>query len=125
MARPRRRRNRLSMTSLIDVIFLLLLFFMLTSTFSKFAEIELAAATSGAGAETGVKPFFLQLTTEGLRLNGDALAFDALTASPLAEAEKGTPLLVSLGAEVEAQALADLLIALRALPGLSVSVLEG
>ena len=66
------------MTSLIDVIFLLLLFFMLTSTFSKFAEIELAAATSGAGAETGAKPFFLQLTTEGLRLNGDALALDAL-----------------------------------------------
>ena len=44
------------MTSLIDVIFLLLLFFMLTSTFSKFAEIELAAATSGAGAATGAKP---------------------------------------------------------------------
>ena len=66
------------MTSLIDVIFLLLLFFMLTSTVSKFAEIELTAATSGAGAETGAKPYFLQLTTEGLRLNGDALALDAL-----------------------------------------------
>ena len=97
------------MTSLIDVIFLLLLFFMLTSTFSKFAEIELAAATSGAGAEAGAKPYFLQLTTEGLRLNGDALALDALTASPLAEAEEGTPLLVSLGAQVEAQALLECL----------------
>ena len=29
------------MTSLIDVIFLLLLFFMLSSTFSRFAEVEL------------------------------------------------------------------------------------
>ena len=41
--RRRRRSGRLSMTSLIDVIFLLLLFFMLTSTFSKFSEVELAA----------------------------------------------------------------------------------
>ena len=113
------------MTSLIDVIFLLLLFFMLTSTFSKFAEIELAAATSGAGAETGAKPFFLQLTTEGLRLNGDALALDALTASPLAEAEKGTVLLVSLGADVDAQRLTDVLVKLREMPALQVSVLGG
>ena len=41
-------------------------------------------ATSGAGAETGAKPYFLQLTTEGLRLNGDALALDALTADDVA-----------------------------------------
>ena len=81
----------------------------------------LGAMQDLAGDVEGARASF----TEGLRLNGDALALDALTASPLAEAEKGTPLLVSLGAEVEAQALADLLIALRALPGLSVSVLEG
>ena len=31
------------MTSLIDVIFLLLLFFMLSSTFSRFAEVEISA----------------------------------------------------------------------------------
>lgn len=125
MARPRRRRNRLSMTSLIDVIFLLLLFFMLTSTFSKFSEIELSAATSGAGATAGAKPFFMQLGVDSLRLNGDPLTFETLSASPLAEVEDGTPLLVSLGAEVEAQRLADLLLALRALPGLRVTVLEG
>ena len=42
-----RRRRRLSMTSLIDVIFLLLLFFMLSSTFTRFAELELAAGGTG------------------------------------------------------------------------------
>jgi biopolymer transport protein ExbD len=35
------------MTSLIDVIFLLLLFFMLSSTFSRFGEVELTAAAGG------------------------------------------------------------------------------
>ena len=35
-------RRQISVTSLIDVIFLLLLFFMLSSTFSKFADVELS-----------------------------------------------------------------------------------
>ena len=48
--RSTRRRRKLSMTSLIDVIFLLLLFFMLTSTFTRFAELDLAAASGGGGA---------------------------------------------------------------------------
>ncbi|MEX3314515.1 biopolymer transporter ExbD [Sulfitobacter sp. PS-8MA] len=125
MARPRRRRNRLSMTSLIDVIFLLLLFFMLTSTFSKFSEIELTAATSGAGAAVEAKPFFLQLDVDRLRLNGATVSLDRLSASPLAEAKEGTPLLVSLSDAVDSQRLADLLIALRAFPALRVTVLEG
>ncbi|MEM7740039.1 MAG: biopolymer transporter ExbD [Pseudomonadota bacterium] len=44
------KRRRASITSLIDVIFLLLLFFMLTSTFSQFSEIELVKAAEGEGA---------------------------------------------------------------------------
>ncbi len=124
MARPRRRRNRLSMTSLIDVIFLLLLFFMLTSTFSKFSEIELTAATSGAGATADAKPYFMQLGADSLRLNGEALTLTNLTDSVLSEAKDGTPLLISLADAVESQRLADLLIALRAFPALRVTVLE-
>ena len=63
------------MTSLIDVIFLLLLFFMLTSTFSKFSEVPLAAAGSGAVAQASdAKPVFLQLGPDTLRLNGDEIA---------------------------------------------------
>lgn len=124
MARPRRRRNRLSMTSLIDVIFLLLLFFMLTSTFSKFSEIELTAATSGAGATADAKPYFMQLGADSLRLNGKALTLTNLTGSVLADAKDGTPLLISLADAVESQRLADLLIALRAFPALRVTVLE-
>ena len=37
-----RIRRRISLTPLIDVIFLLLMFFMLSSTFSKFADLDVA-----------------------------------------------------------------------------------
>lgn len=111
------------MTSLIDVIFLLLLFFMLTSTFSKFSEVELSAAGSGATAPSDTPPIFLQLETGTLRLNGDALSMAELPMSSLAQAEEGTVLLVSLGKEVNAQRLTDLLVVLRGLPLLRVTVL--
>src|SRR6056297_2844310 len=67
--RRHRRRRRLSMTSLIDVIFLLLLFFMLSSTFTRFAEVELAAAGEG-GAASENRPVFLSLGVDALLLNG-------------------------------------------------------
>ncbi|MCZ4351713.1 biopolymer transporter ExbD [Roseovarius aestuarii] len=123
MAKARRRRRKLSMTSLIDVIFLLLLFFMLTSTFSKFAEVELSAAGSGAQVQSDAPPLFLQLGTDQLRLNGQAVDLANLAASPLADAEEGTVLLISLEAQVDAQRLTDLLVALRGLPRLRVTVL--
>ncbi|MCX7567413.1 biopolymer transporter ExbD [Sulfitobacter sp. F26169L] len=113
------------MTSLIDVIFLLLLFFMLTSTFSKFAEVELSAAGAGAGAPGDAKPLFLQLGTDSLRLNGRDVTLDTIAGSALGDAPKGAVLLVSLGEGVDAQRLTDLLVVLRGLPDLRVSVLGG
>jgi len=41
-----RRRNLISLTPLIDVVFILLLFFMLSSTFMKWQQMTLQAATS-------------------------------------------------------------------------------
>ena len=111
------------MTSLIDVIFLLLLFFMLTSTFSKFSEVELSAAGSGRVAASDAPPLFLQLGASELRLNGDPVDLGALGLSALSEAEDGTTVLISIGAEVDAQRLTDLLVALRRLPALRVTVL--
>ena len=68
---------------------------------------------------------FLQLGPDTLRLNGDEIALDALAGSSLAEAETGTVLLVSLGADVDAQRLTDVLVKLREMPALQVSVLGG
>ncbi len=114
------------MTSLIDVIFLLLLFFMLTSTFSKFAEVELTAGGPGqAAAPADVPPLFLQVGEEMLALNGERVGIALLEASlrdtvPAAEVQ---PLIVSLQGGVTAQRLTDVLVVLRAVQGLRVTVL--
>jgi len=113
------------MTSLIDVIFLLLLFFMLTSTFSKFSEVDLSAASSSTAAPSDEPPLFVQLGQNDLRLNGDVVALATIADSALADAKEGTVALVSLGENVDSQRLTDLLVALRGLPKLRVSVLGG
>nr|WP_325248526.1 biopolymer transporter ExbD [Amylibacter sp.] len=123
MAKARRRRRRLSMTSLIDVIFLLLLFFMLTSTFSKFAEVELASAGAGGATAPEQPPLFLQLASDSISVNGEAVTLEDIGNSALAQVEAGTSVLVSLRDGVDAQRLTDLLVALRALPDLTVTVL--
>ncbi|SFD78138.1 outer membrane transport energization protein ExbD [Roseivivax sediminis] len=112
------------MTSLIDVIFLLLLFFMLTSTFSKFSEVELTAAARGSAADNDSPPLFLQLGADDVRLNGEAVALDALPGTLGAEtAETPRVLLVALRDGVTAQRLTDLLVALRGIEGLSPTVM--
>lgn len=44
-----RRRSHISLTPLIDVVFILLLFFMLSSTFAPITALDLSAKTQGAG----------------------------------------------------------------------------
>lgn len=124
--RQRSRRRRLSLTSLIDVIFLLLLFFMLSSTFTRFAEIELSSGGAGAPAAKAA-PVFAQLAPESFRVDG--VAADLETVADVL-ARRGidpgaTPLLLALSEGVTAQRLTDALGALRAVPGLRVTVLEG
>jgi biopolymer transport protein ExbD len=118
-------RRKLSMTSLIDVIFLLLLFFMLTSTFTRFAEVELTAAGAGGTAAAGTPPLFLKLSQEGMQLNLQPLAIEALAQELSARkpVEGTQAVLVSLGADVSAQRLTDLLVVLRAVPGIKATVL--
>lgn len=113
------------MTSLIDVIFLLLLFFMLTSTFTRFSEIQLSAAGAGASApSSGTPPLFLQLGAESLSLNGTSLSLPALPTEIIAQHPDATTLLVSAADDVSSQRLVDLLVALAPLSALSLTVLD-
>ncbi|MBV0912471.1 biopolymer transporter ExbD [Rhodobacteraceae bacterium ASV31] len=122
MLRPPRRR-RLSLTPLIDVIVLLLLFFMLSSTFSRFGEVDLAGAGS-AKAGAGAPPLFLKLSSEAASLNGAAVTLDALAGRLGAKGEERT-LLVSPSGDVTAQRLTDALVAVAGVPALRVVVLGG
>ncbi|WP_272001647.1 ExbD/TolR family protein [Roseovarius sp. ZX-A-9] len=121
--RPGYRRRALSMTSLIDVIFLLLLFFMLSSTFSKFAEVELAG-TGSQGAATEDRMLFLQVTPDTLRLNTAHLGIESLS-TRLAElvTDGEAKLLLSISGDVTSQRLTDVLVILRAQPKLALSIL--
>lgn len=119
LRRPKRRP--LSLTPLIDVIFLLLLFFMLTSTFSRFGEVELSGAARGANI-VQTAPLFLSLTDTALRLNGEPVALDRLTSTLSGRDE--ARLLVSLSGEVLSQRLVDVLAVLRLVDGLEVTVLQ-
>lgn len=63
----------MSLTSLIDVIFLLLLFFMLSSTFSRFSEIELQGGRAGASASAAAPGILVRIDEAGgWNINGEA-----------------------------------------------------
>lgn len=118
------RRGRLSMTSLIDVIFLLLLFFMLSSTFSKFGEVELLGAGSRVPGD-GSQPLFVSLGADRLLLNGQPVDMERIAGlvGTVPDAGSGHLVLIGLDAETSSQRLVDLLVALRAVQGLQTMVL--
>jgi biopolymer transport protein ExbD len=113
------------MTSLIDVIFLLLLFFMLSSTFSRFSEVELSTASASGVSSSEVKLNFLQLGEETLSVNGQEVVVTALpdTFSEMSPEAETLPVIVSLRNDVTAQRLTDVLVILRGIDRLSISVL--
>lgn len=128
LADPNRRgfrRRPLSMTSLIDVIFLLLLFFMLSSTFSKYAEIELLSAGAGQVDAAAQAPFFLRLEPENLSFNGQAHRIEDLAEvlEAIGDNSGEKAVIISLSGAVNAQRLVDLLAILRAVDGITVHVL--
>lgn len=117
------RRRGLSLTALIDMIFLLLLFFMLTTTFTRTAELPLVTGGSGAMAAEAAAPVFLRLSAAELSVNGQPSELDEAAARIIELAPEHPRVLVSLTPEVTAQRLADLLVRLRVQPGLQVQVL--
>jgi biopolymer transport protein ExbD len=112
------------MTSLVDVIFLLLLFFMLTSTFTRFSELQLSASASGGTAVPDAPPLFLRLGEVELSLNGTPVELQDLSTDIAARMEGPTRLLLSVDAEVTSQRLVDALVAIGTRPDLSVLVLD-
>lgn len=120
-----RRRHRLSLTSLIDVVFLLLLFFMLTSTFTRFAGVDMAGGNAGQNA--GTPPDVLvRLTASGWNVNGRTFAWDDAAGGVAAlkdlEANGGRTAVVLAGAGITAQQLVSTLEDVRRATKLTISV---
>ena len=76
---PRFVRRRLGLTPLIDVIFLLLLFFMLSSTFSRFSQVPVEGGTAGRAG--GNRPdAMISVRANDVRLNGEGIETGAIAA---------------------------------------------
>lgn len=123
--RRTRKRRKASVTSLIDVIFLLLLFFMLASTFSKKTELELVS--SAEGAASGEPPHIVRLLValQGLKIDGRPTAETELVADLSHKASKpNTIIAVELDDEVSTQRLIDVLLKVRAVSDARIRVLE-
>ena len=71
-----RAKRRLSLAPMIDVVFLLLVFFMLASQFGRDRVVPLAL--DGVGSAYQGPPRLVQVTAEGLRLNGVPVEEEAL-----------------------------------------------
>ena len=105
-----RRPRRPSLTPMIDVVFLLLVFFMIAARFGPEAGLEIAPAAPGSAADWQGPPRLVEVAPDGLRLNGVALAPAALVAELHRLTETASdPVLVRAGAGTDLQALVDAL----------------
>jgi biopolymer transport protein ExbD len=109
--RPRRRIN---LTPMIDVVLMLLVFFMMVSRFGGTQGIGLSVA-SGQGVAWSGPPRLVRLEAEGLRLNGIVVTLEGLPAA-LGHLMAGLddPVILRTGEGASVQALVDAMAALRA-----------
>ena len=107
-----RRRARVSLTPLIDVVFILLVFFMLASSFADWRSIRLTSAEAGGAATPGmIGAMLVEIGPEGLRLSGEALDAERLVARLAArlDARPETRVLVRPTGDVGMQRVVDVL----------------
>ena len=118
----------MTITSLIDVIFLLLLFFMLASTFSKFSEVDIELAAAGSASSSPIDHPSSELIIEasGALLNGVQVE-DAGIAAALAHARPSNERLmlsVRVSDDATTQRMMDVLVMLNELQETDIQLLE-
>ena len=120
------RRRRVALTSLIDVIFLLLLFFMLSSTFSKFGEIKLDLVGRGITAKTAASPnlIFVRLTDLGVTLNGSKISKEDLIQRVANYGLKEPKLILSVARGATSQSFLTMLHSLKKINNLNITVVR-
>lgn len=76
--RRTRRRGLIRLTPLIDVVFILLVFFMLASSFTDWRAIGLTAPTTGAAGGSVEGALLVEIRPDGLRFAGEFLPLDTV-----------------------------------------------
>lgn len=73
------KATAIGLVPLIDVVFILLLFFMLATNFQRTGAIELdAAGESNVGAQSEIKWIFVQVGISDIRVDGESVRVDLL-----------------------------------------------
>lgn len=106
---PRRSRS-ISLTALIDVVFILLLFFMLSSTFSRWRAIDFQAMPTSTGASESVRESQVAILGEtgSLNLHDSSFSissFDDLTEEDVHSFDTAKTLLLLTEANVTVQTI--------------------
>ncbi len=80
LSEHRSTRPAISLTPMIDVVFLLIIFFMLTSTFLKFNAIPISAVQTGRMASDGSEVVRIQIFDgQRLEVDGAVVPLDGLS----------------------------------------------
>lgn len=79
-----RRRQPISLTPLIDVVFILLLFFMLTSSFMQWRQVDLPEPTQAEGSDAEIR--VVHLAADGVSVTIGEQSIDSSNQAALAQA---------------------------------------
>lgn len=120
------RRKVISLTPLIDVVFILLLFFMLTSNFIPWRQLNLAASGSERAKALDVRQLQLQADGQQFLLDGQSYsASDAAALSALVASQPEAIWLIDAATGSRVQPVISLLDALKKAGASQVSLAEG
>lgn len=116
LAPPVRRRPIISLTPLIDVVFILLIFFMLASSFLEWRAIDLDPPVQAAAATSSDGAVVVEIDKEGLALDGRPVTFETLAERvTAARADKPeSPVLIQPSEGIPLQQAVDVLDTLQA-----------
>lgn len=103
-----RRRRHIGLTALIDVVFILLLFFMLSSTFTRWRTVDFESSIAGS-SETTQKPQIVLLDESGgLKLHDSDFSISGIDQLGMADAsifKAGQALVVLAAADTSVQTI--------------------
>jgi len=120
-----RIHSHLDIAPLIDIVFLLLVFFMLTSTFMVPEAIELELPESKSAQATDTKPIVVALNETGqIALNGEIIELDQLQSAikPLIEESADTSITLKSDASTQVQQLLQVMDEIREAGGTNVAL---
>lgn len=114
---PKRRKQSISLTALIDVVFILLMFFMLTSSFTKFSAVEMQSSLA-ASVLSDSKPQLLRLSVGGQLSDAQVALGNSATLTDVAlsnDFDASMPTVLQPAAETQVQVIVDALSRMKVL----------